>query len=365
MNKRSIQSIFLFALLVALFALLVAIFSPYASVLFWSIVLYVVCSPPYKAILKKLNPQAKTFTLKRKLLAGFFAILIVAIIAGLVFVFGFLIIKQCIDLTQKLTTLLSASSDGSSMEEFVNNFTSNIFNWTYGIVDIRNVNLSDAVIKLISKYSNSLLSFGKNFVQSAGRFIISLVFVCFSLYFFYVDGQYLLNLFETAIPIEKGALKKLFAKFSETLSQLISGLLLVGLYQGVAAFAVYTIFGVDGSLLLAMATFFATFVPIIGSGLIWFPITLILFFTGSKLKAVTFLCVAAFFIGLMDNFLRPLILKGSIKIHPLLIFFSLLGGIKLLGLKGIILGPMTIIIFFAVLDMILNTEDAKNRAIDD
>lgn len=359
MNKLNIQNISLFIILTALAALLIAIFSPYVSTLFWSVALYILCSPPYRVLIKKLNHGSKTFNLKKKLLAGLFAVGTVVIIAVLLVVFCFLAIRQFIELTERLIRLLNISPGNSSLESLFADISQNIYNFTNGVVDIRSIDIKATIITTVSKYANSIFLLGKNFVQSAGSFVISLLFVCFSLYFFYVDGDYLIKLFASAIPIESNSMTKLLSKFSETLTQLVSGLFLVALYQGMAAFIIYWIFGVQGSFLLGVITFFASFIPLVGSGSIWFPISVVIFFTDSKIKGLMFFVVAGVIISLMDNILRPLLLRDSIKIHPLLIFFSLLGGVKFLGLKGLILGPMAIIIFFAVLDIILNSSETE------
>ena len=61
--------------------------------------------------------------------------------------------------------------------------------------------------------------------------------------------------------------------------------------------------------------------------------------------------------------MRPMFLKDRVKVHPLVIFFAILGGLKLFGLNGLILGPLVIILFFTVLDMLVNSEKAiENNA---
>ncbi|MEL3907646.1 MAG: AI-2E family transporter [Treponemataceae bacterium] len=359
MNKKTFQGFFLVAILVGLLALLIAIFSPYATSIFWSVVLYIICLPPYRAIVNRLNVNSKTYVVKKNILAAVFAVGTVLIITTLLFVFGFLIIRQFIDLSNSFISVLRKPETEVFFSNFFEKLSQTIYDFTNLTIDIRTLNIKKTIIDMLSMFSSSLFITGKNFVQSTGRFVISLAFVCFSLYFFYVDGAYLASIFISAIPIETSSMKKLLDKFAVTLKQLFAGLILVALYQAVAAFFVFTIFGVKGSLLLGVLTFFAAFIPLLGSGIIWSPIAILIFFTQSKIKGIIFFVVAGSIISLMDNVLRPLILKDTIKIHPLLIFFSLLGGVKLLGLKGIILGPMTIIFFFAVLDLILDTNDEE------
>ena len=368
MNKSALQNILLFVILGLLVMLLIAIFSPYTTVLFWSVILYIMCVPLYKTIVSKLNPDGKAFSLKCKLLAGVFAVTTVVLISAILLFFLFLVLRQCISLTDKLRhLLLYATPQGedvsllASIDALFENLTESIYDFTNKGIDLRHFDIKSILFENLSKYTNTIFNIGQNLVKSAGAFLISLVFVCFSLYFFYVDGTYLTNLLRQAIPIEHSSMNRIVAKFTESVSQLVFGLLLVALYQASAALLVFTIFKVEGSVLLAVGTFFGSFIPLIGSGIIWVPIAIVLFFTVSKVKGILFFIVAGTVISLLDNILRPLILKDTIKIHPLLIFFSLLGGVKVLGFKGVILGPMAIIIFFTVLELILNNGEQETE----
>jgi predicted PurR-regulated permease PerM len=91
----------------------------------------------------------------------------------------------------------------------------------------------------------------------------------------------------------------------------------------------------------------------IGGGLVWLPLGLIRVLTGNVVNGVLFLIVSGLFISLLDNILRPMFLKDRIQLHPLIIFFAILGGVSVFGFNGLILGPMIVILFLTVLDMFL------------
>ena len=71
------------------------------------------------------------------------------------------------------------------------------------------------------------------------------------------------------------------------------------------------------------------------------------------------MCISGVCISFLDNFLRPLFLKDRINVHPLVIFFSILGGINLFGMNGLILGPLIVILFFTVLDLLVSSTTNK------
>jgi predicted PurR-regulated permease PerM len=116
-------------------------------------------------------------------------------------------------------------------------------------------------------------------------------------------------------------------------------------------FLLSTIFKLSTPLVFAALTAVASFVPMVGASLVWFPLAIFMGLTGEVGKAVLFGVLAAFFVSFTDNFLRPVILGNRLKIHPLLIFFAIVGGLQLFGVNGLILGPLIVIIFFASVEL--------------
>jgi len=148
-------------------------------------------------------------------------------------------------------------------------------------------------------------------------------------------------------------------KIKEVTNNLFKGLFLVSFYQSLIALFLYLIFGIEGALLLAILTFFSSFLPFFGCALVWVPLGIEILLTAGLLKGILFWCVAGFFISSVDNFLRPMFLQNRIQIHPLLIFFSILGGIRFFKLNGIVLGPMFVILLFTLID-IARTSDSTD-----
>ncbi len=357
-NKQTIQTVSFFILLAVMLFLVGKLFLPYASVLLWSSVIYMLASPLYNRLLSKMDKEKKTFAIKKRLLAGFFSVFTVLIVAGIL---SFAVIKifgQGKVLVQNIDSIIEKINSPEN-ENVRQNIAETVFKLSRGTIDISQLDLKRELLSLASSSSDKILKSATNIVKNAGEFFLSLVFLAFTLYFFYIDGAYLAGLLKHAIPIDSETSSKIFVKIREITTNLFKGLFLVSFYQGIAAFVIYFLFGVQSTLLLAILTFFTTFLPLVGCALVWFPIGISMCFTHSLLKGLLFLIIAGSTISFMDNFLRPFFLKDRIKIHPLLIFFSMLGGVKMFALNGIILGPMIVILFFTILDMALETEEKK------
>ena len=221
---------------------------------------------------------------------------------------------------------------------------------------MENFSIRSQIITLLQKYSSNIFSLSKTLISSTGTVVVSLLFLIFVLFFFYRDAAYLSRLFIKAVPINSLYMKHLLGKFSEVTRGLVSGYLLVAFYQGVVAFILMKIFSVNSALLFSVILMFVSFIPMLGAAVVWAPIGITLCFTVSVWKGVLYLILSGIFVSGLDNFLRPMLLKDRIKVHPLIIFFAILGGIKIFGFNGLILGPIVVIMFFTLLDM-LSTEN--------
>lgn len=357
-NKNTLQTVFIFGFFILLFALILKMLNPFFSVILWTVLLYILIKPLYVKVHKKLNPAKKFYKFKENCLAATFAIGTLVLIVGSMTVLIILLVKQGIDVLDKAKSLIQKSNyDTNFLIEKITEIGQFL-----NIKDLKIESFSSKILGFIESFSAKLLGFSKTFVGKTGNFAISLVFIIFALYFCFLDGNYLAKLLKKAIPINSIHMDVLTKKFSVITKNLFSGYILVALYQGLAAFIIFLCFGVDGSLFLAVLLMFATFIPIFGAAIVWLPVGIVICATDSLVKGIFFLLISGFCISFLDNFLRPFFLKDRINLHPLVIFFSILGGLKVFGLNGLILGPLIIILFFTVLNLIISskTESEEN-----
>jgi predicted PurR-regulated permease PerM len=127
----------------------------------------------------------------------------------------------------------------------------------------------------------------------------------------------------------------------------------VALLQAVVAFIIFTIFKINGSLVLAVVSFLFVFIPVLGATVVYRPLAILKIANGNIAGGVVFLIVSMIFISGIDNVLRPIFLRDRIQLHPLIIFFAILGGLVVFGFNGFILGPVLVILFLTVLDLFL------------
>lgn len=356
-NKNTLQNIFIFSLFALLFALILCMMKPFATILLWTVLLYILIRPVYIKALSKLRPSGKFFQAKRHLCAGGFAVGTLLLIAAPIAFICIQLIQQGISFLQLAETYVMQNSESLFSSETAQKLLSFAESLEITIPDADFISMKNSVLSLIQTYSFKLLYIGSAVVNKTGAFLVSLLFVVFALYFCFLDGPYLGTLIKKAVPINPAHMKVLTHKFADITKNLFSGYILVALYQGIAAFVIMLCFRIPAAMLLSVTLMLASFIPLFGAAVVWLPVGIALCVTGSAVKGIIFLIISAVCISFLDNFLRPFFLKDRIHVHPLVIFFAILGGIKVFGMNGLILGPLIVILFFTVLDLLV----AKNE----
>ncbi|MBQ6058099.1 MAG: AI-2E family transporter [Treponema sp.] len=359
-NKQNIQNIFLFALFAILFVLALFMLKPFMTVLLWTILLYILLRPLYRKCLSKINREKKFYQAKRHLLAiGFSVGTLLLIIGPLIFLF-ILLAQQSVDFLQTAEAWLRSDSNTLFNKENAQKLFTYLQNFGLNMPEANMDAIKQSLIEFLHSYSDKLFAFGKTVINKAGSFIISLVMTVFALYFFFLDGSYLTALTKHVIPIKTSHMNVLTQKFAEIVKNLFHGYILVAIYQGIAALLIMLIFKVPSAVVLSVALMLASFIPLIGSAAVWLPVGIVLCVSRSVFIGILFMIFSALTVGLLDNILRPVFLRDRIHVHPLVIFFAILGGIQLFGLNGLILGPLIIILLFTVLDLMVTQDNWTN-----
>jgi predicted PurR-regulated permease PerM len=354
---RNIQNLVFAVILVALFIMVCRLFAPFFTVLLWSTLLYILVRPLHRRVIRKIDfTSVKGMILKNVWAAVFTLGIMVIILIPLSFVTS-LFSRQIMDLVRYSREVFSHQPE--ILEEFLDNVSQLIRDLSSDQINISGREIQGRIISLVSGGIQNLISLSSSIARNVSSFVIGLVFMMFCLFFFFIDGPYLSRLVLHAIPIRQEYIRTLSGKFLEITRNLFFGYIMVALVQAVMAYVIFSIFQVKGALVFAGLTFICVFIPMIGGGLVWLPLGLIRIFSGELVTGILFIIVAGTFISLLDNVLRPLFLKDRIQLHPLIIFFAILGGVRVFGVNGLILGPMVVIFFLTVLDLFLREHEIE------
>ncbi len=352
MQPRSIQNWVFGIILVLLFLIVCRVFSPFFSVLLWSTLLYVLFSPLHQRITGKIKPDTIRGRIARTVLAALFSVFTVILIVVPLSFIVYQFFSQIRDLFRYAKAMFDENPGViSNIYRYASNFISRV---TAGQITILPEQIDSQLKSIIGQGLQWSVYAGSGIIKNVGNFLVNLVFMVFCLFFFYLDGAYLSKLVQNIIPIRKDYMQQLVSKFKDTTRSLFLGYIMVAFIQGVVAFIIFIIFQVKGSLVFGILTIICAFIPMLGAAAIWLPLGIFMLVNGEYLRGIIFMLLCGGIVSSLDNFLRPLFLKDRVKLHPLVIFFSILGGIISFGFNGLILGPMLVIIFLTVLDLFLN-----------
>jgi predicted PurR-regulated permease PerM len=180
--------------------------------------------------------------------------------------------------------------------------------------------------------------------------VLQLALASIAGFFLLVDGHRLLCWMTDKIPIATDVRVQVVQSFQETAISVIWATIAAAAAQSVVMLLSYFILGVPAAFLAAGATFLFAWIPLVGSSPVWLAGAIYLYSQDAMLKAIL-MVVFGLMTGLVDNFVRPMILQGRSKMHPLVSLVAIFGGMEMFGIMGIFLGPILAAVLIALLQI--------------
>jgi len=263
---------------------------------------------------------------------------------------GVLFTKQALDLYQILNARAEDGSFDAIMRfrnwDAVEGWLAAHAPW----LDVQGFNLKGIFLNFLRKVSGSGVAFGtavaSNFLTALGTFAV----VLFSLFFFLLDGGAFGRWVAGLVPLNKQHQQELVRTFIGIVKSAVLGSGLIALTQGLLGGVAFSIVGMRG-VLWGSVMAFTSLVPVVGTTVVWVPAAIVLLALGQTGKAIFLLVWGVVVISAVDNLIRMFLIKGPVRMHPLLIFFSVLGGIKLAGLLGVVFGPLALAMVMALFEI--------------
>jgi predicted PurR-regulated permease PerM len=201
-----------------------------------------------------------------------------------------------------------------------------------------------------------MLSIGGATTAFAGKLILGVVITVVAVYFFLLDGPQMIGTFMQLSPLDDRYETELLGEFDRISRAVVLATLLSAAAQGLLAGLGYWVAGMQSLFLLMLLTTVMALVPFVGAASVWISASLWLYFYEERTVAAVALAIyGAAIVSMADNVIKPLVLHGQSRLHPLLALLSVLGGVQALGPIGILVGPM-VVVFLQTLLNILHRE---------
>ena len=186
-------------------------------------------------------------------------------------------------------------------------------------------------------------------VKNVASFLFSLVITLLILFFFLRDGAAVGEVIDRTLPFPADQRRRLVKQTEDLVSASVIATLVIAIIQGTMGGLAFAGLGLRSAVVWGVVMGVASFIPLVGTALVWLPAALWLLVSGSVVKGIVLLGIGAL-IGNVDNLVRPMLLSGKSQLNGVLVFISLMGGVSAFGFIGIVLGPLVAATVVALLD---------------
>lgn len=341
MTRRQLISYAFVALLIFVAIQFSIIFSPFLESILWASVLCFGFYPLYTLL-------SRWFPRKPNVCALIATLLVFLLVFPPILILLFNLASEAVDLYQSVSDYVRTGK----LEELINR----IRDWQPIQNMVVHVQRWEPVKERVAEWVLSSSKAVANFsVAQAGKFTTNIIFLAlnlfvtfFMLFFFFRDAQKILAFIYQVLPLEESTKQLLFNQINGTLSAVIRGQILTSLIQALISGILFKLLGVPGAILFGIATFFTSMIPVLGTYTVWLPIAIYLWVTQHMTQAVILTVFGVGVIGLIDNILKPIFIGERTKLPYFLLFFGIMGGLKVYGIKGVIFAPVVLSLFFAL-----------------
>ncbi len=332
MQTKFIERYFFFGLLLTTFVLTFFIFRPFWIVLTLGLSFSIVLYPVYEWLTERKLPNW---------LASFLTVIFFTVIlCGPLLIIGTMVFNQSQDVYRIV-------ADNGSARPFLDLIETKV-----------NQVLPEGVAFDINKKTTDFISYVSNNITNIFTTTISAFFsfllILLIIFYFLKDGAQWRKAIILLSPLGDKDDEKIIGRLAQAVNGVIKGSLFIALVQGLLLGFGLWIFGIQNSALWGVVAAIASLIPTFGTSLVSVPAIIFLFVTGNTTSAAGLLIWAVVMVGMIDNFLGPLIVSKKINISSLFILFSVLGGISLLGPVGILVGPLTVSLLYTLISIYRN-----------
>ncbi|HEY5928349.1 MAG TPA: AI-2E family transporter [Kofleriaceae bacterium] len=201
----------------------------------------------------------------------------------------------------------------------------------------------------MSDYKDEAASTVTKALVATGSIVFHAVLMLIALFFLLVRGDDLVAWLDSISPLRGGRTRELLSTFRRVSYAVIVSAGVTAAVQALAALVGFWIASVPSPYFFALVTFFFAFVPAIGAAVVCLFCAGLLVLTGHPYMAIFLAAWGILVVGLVDNLVKPLLIKRGLEIHGAIVFFSLIGGLATFGAIGLLLGPLLVSLFLAVL----------------
>ena len=316
---------------------------PFVSVIILAIVVTAVFMPVYKLLNRRLNP-----TLSSLLTCVLIFIVLFLPLSFLVGILAneawelYLTARGALQ-SKPIMELLEKSDIFDKINHFLARFK----------IEITGEQLNRAIAEVGRVVALFLYEQARSITTNVLKFIVNFFFMLLIIFYLLIDTPRLISFIVKISPLPEDQDQILIQKFKDIATAILLGNGLGGLIQGTLGGIVFALFDLKSPFVWGVIMALLAFLPILGIGIVFVPAAILLFLQGRITAGIFFLVFYIILSGGIEYFFKPKLVGQRVRMHTLIVFLSIIGGLKLFGILGIIYGPLVVTAFLTLSEIYL------------
>jgi predicted PurR-regulated permease PerM len=332
-QKRLGDALF-YGIVLVLAYLVFLVFEPFLVPLAWAIVVVVVTYPAYAKLARKWGP-------KRAAAASTLAIALILVLPALLIMAEF--VRQGVDAVRAVRTGVAEGHFA-----WVNGLWAAIQN---RFPEVSSADLATTVNRFAERAAAFVAERLGSVLKNTAAFFFHLGVTLLATFYLYVDGEGIITRLREVLPFEGAHRDRMIGEARDLIFASVTSSLVAAAAHGLFGGIAFAVTGLKAAIFWGVMMAFFSFVPIVGSALIWVPASIGLMATGHLGRGIALAAICGIIVTVVDNVIRPWLISGRAEMGGLVIFISVLGGITVFGLLGIVLGPIIVATGASLLDL--------------
>ena len=211
---------------------------------------------------------------------------------------------------------------------------------------------------IINNVASWLTNAATSIVQASALQLIGVILTFYMFFYFLRDSSTILDTLRSLSPFSGADMNRMFDDICDTVHAIVYGTFAVAIVQGTLGGLMFWWLDLPSPILWGVVMALLAVVPVLGAFIVWIPAALFLLLAGSEGKALLLTIWGLVVVGGIDNLLYPMLVGNRLKMHTILAFISIVGGLIFFGPAGLVLGP----VMFTVTRVLLEIWSSQNRA---
>jgi predicted PurR-regulated permease PerM len=342
-TQKRLGTALFYGILVVLAYLVFLVFEPFLAPLAWAVVLVVVSYPVYARLARKWNPTLAAT-------ASTVGVILILIVPALLVTGAF--IHQGVEAVQEVQQQIQSGH----------------FSWVNDLWLRVQARFPDAnpgnLTTVIHRYADAGAAYlGSRLgavLRNTAVFLFHLAVMILAMFYLFRDGDSIVARLREVLPFEKSHRDKMIDETRELIFASVTSSLVAAVAHGVLGGVAFGLTGIRAPIFWGVMMGFFSLIPVVGSALIWVPASVSLMVDGHIGMGIALMIFCSVIVGLVDNIIRPWMISGRAEMGGLVVFISILGGISVFGMLGVVLGPIVVAAGASMLDLYAPGAPARN-----